>query len=158
MGTEKRKVKYISRKRQEIPKETQIVTQFYQEAGKINYTIITRRVNFFNTKTARREVKYVEIRCLFSYHFSEFHSLYCNCFISVNCNVDCGTDDDVIPTFSTLPGSTGDEYHLVHISADELSDNSSTTPPPTVMTRKRSSPTGSNNSRESENSPTGSPG
>jgi len=76
----------------------------------------------------------------------------------VNCKVDCGTDDDVIPTFSTLPGSTGDEYHLVHISADELSDNSSTTPPPTVMTRKRSSPTGSNNSRESENSPTGSPG
>lgn len=72
MGTEKRKVKYISRKRQEIPKETQIVTQFYQEAGKINYTIITRRVNFFNTKTARREVKYVEIRCLFPITFQSF--------------------------------------------------------------------------------------
>lgn len=67
------------------------------------------------------------------------------------------TVDDVIPAFSSLPGSAGDEYHLVHISPDELSDNSSTTPPPTVMTRKRNSPTTSNSGRESENSDTGSP-
>lgn len=79
-----------------------------------------------------------------------------------NCKVDEVTipiPDEFLPSFSSLPGSTsGDEYHLVHISPDELSDNSSTTPPPTVMTRKRSSPTASNSSRESENSPTGTPG
>lgn len=70
---------------------------------------------------------------------------------------DVATVDDVIPSFGSLPGSTGDEYHLVHISADELSDNSSSTPPPTTMIRKRNSPTRSNESGESEDSPTGSP-
>ncbi|XP_015753119.1 PREDICTED: uncharacterized protein LOC107332879 [Acropora digitifera] len=65
---------------------------------------------------------------------------------------------DVLPSLSSLPGSTGDEYHLIHVSADELNDDSSATPPPTVITRKRDSPTRSNGSRESEDSPTGSPG
>lgn len=65
--------------------------------------------------------------------------------------------DDVLPSFGSLPGSTGDEYHLVHISPEELSDNSSSTPPQTVMTRKRNSPSASNSNRESDNSPTGSP-
>ncbi|KAK2574347.1 E3 ubiquitin-protein ligase TRIM37 [Acropora cervicornis] len=65
---------------------------------------------------------------------------------------------DVLPSLSSLPGSTGDEYHLIHINAEELNDDSSATPPPTVITRKRDSPTRSNDSRESEDSPTGSPG
>ena len=80
---------------------------------------------------------------------------------------DCKVDstlplpDDYLPSFTSLPGSSsggGGEYHLVHISPDELGDNSPPTSPPTVMTRKRSSPTGSNSSRESENSSTGASG
>ena len=76
---------------------------------------------------------------------------------------DCKVDstlplpDDYLPSFTSLPGSSpggGGEYHLVHISPDELGDNSPPTSPPTVMTRKRSSPTASNSSRESENSST----
>ena len=78
--------------------------------------------------------------------------------ISVNNKPEALAVGDVLPSFSSLPGSTGDEYHLIHISADELSDNSSTTPPPTVITRKRESPTRSNGSREFEESSTGSPG
>ena len=77
---------------------------------------------------------------------------------------DCKVDstlplpDDYLPSFTSLPGSSpggGGEYHLVHISPDELGDNSPPTSPPTVMTRKRSSPTASNSSRESDNSSTG---
>lgn len=76
--------------------------------------------------------------------------------ISVNnCIADSVQAEDLTPTFSSLPGSLGDEYHLVHISPDELSDNAPTTHPPTVMTRKRNSPTGTDSSREPENSPTG---
>ena len=62
-----------------------------------------------------------------------------------------------LPSFSSFPDSTGDEYHLVHISADELSDHAPATPPTTVITRKRNSTTRSSGSRESEDSPTGKP-
>ena len=79
-------------------------------------------------------------------------------FISVNNKPEAVAVGDVSPSFSSLPGSTGDEYHLVHVSVDELSDNSSATPSPTVITRKRDSPTRSNGCRESEDSLTGSPG
>ncbi|KAL9982066.1 hypothetical protein ACROYT_G010856 [Oculina patagonica] len=68
------------------------------------------------------------------------------------------TDNTLMPSLSAALHSAGDEYHLVHISNDDLtdvhSDNSTTSPPPIVMNRKRSSPTGSNSSRELENSPT----
>ena len=60
-----------------------------------------------------------------------------------------------LPSFSSFPDSTGDEYHLVHISADELSEHAPATPPTTVITRKRNSTTRTNGSRESEDSPTG---
>ncbi|KAJ7387957.1 hypothetical protein OS493_001313 [Desmophyllum pertusum] len=83
----------------------------------------------------------------------------------VCCKLDpasCDTENTYLASLSALPSSSGDEYHLVHISPDDLtdvhSDNSPTTPPPIVMNRKKSSPTGSNSSRELENSPTGSAG
>ena len=66
--------------------------------------------------------------------------------ISVNNKPEALAVGDVLPSLSSLPGSTGDEYHLIHISADELNDDSSATPPPTVITRKRDSPTRSNDS------------
>lgn len=78
--------------------------------------------------------------------------------VQVNNKPEALAVSDVLPSLSSLPGSTGDEYHLIPISADELNDDSSATPPPTVITRKRDSPTRSNGSRESEDSPTGSPG
>ena len=86
-----------------------------------------------------------------------------------HCSVDpasCGsTDDTFVPSLSALPSSSGQEYHLVHISSEDLTDvhsgGSPTNPPPIVINRKRSSPTGSassSNSREGETSPTGSAG
>lgn len=69
-----------------------------------------------------------------------------------------GTDNTFISSLNALHSSSGDEYHLVHISHDDLTDMHSanspaSTPPPIVMNRKRSSPTGSNSSRELEDSP-----
>lgn len=79
----------------------------------------------------------------------------------------CGsTDESFITSLSSLP--TSQQYHLVHISTEDLTDiNSSgspTNPSPIIINRKRSSPTGSacsSNSGEGgegENSPTGSTG
>lgn len=76
----------------------------------------------------------------------------------------CGSaDESFITSLSSLP--TCQQYHLVHISTEDLTDihsgDSPTNPPPIVINRKRSSPTGSacsNTSREGDNSPTGSAG
>lgn len=76
----------------------------------------------------------------------------------------CGSaDESFITSLSSLP--TCQQYHLVHISTEDLTDihsgDSPTNPPPIVINRKRSSPTGSacsNTSRECDNSPTGSAG
>ena len=89
---------------------------------------------------------------------SDLSTTFLAFLISVNNKPEAVVVGDVLPSFSSLPGSIGDEYHLIHVSADELCDNSSTTTPPTVITRKRDSPTRNNGSRESEESPTGSPG
>ena len=120
-------------------------------------------------------------KCVLEGYFTEFWVYGCimmlkNCMpqrvlqiihflISVCCKLDpasCDTENTYLASLSALPSSSGDEYHLVHISPDDLtdvhSDNSPTTPPPIVMNRKKSSPTGSNSSRELENSPTGSAG
>ena len=76
----------------------------------------------------------------------------------------CGSaDESFITSLSSLP--TCQQYHLVHISTEDLTDihsgDSPTNPSPIVINRKRSSPTGSacsNTSREGDNSPTGSAG
>jgi len=82
--------------------------------------------------------------------------------ISVHCEVDLpssgGTDNSFISSLSALQSSSGDEYHMGHNDHDDLTDvhsatSPANTPPPIVMNRKRSSPTGSNSSRELEDSP-----